>query len=194
MSDETTRDPSGDDSSNQNANGRPARKPSGRRRLLGWTVRIAVFIGIFVGVSQWQQSDLLPLGQAAPRFELQTLEGETVHLSNYQGKPVLLHFWATWCGVCRQEFSMLNTLQESLGDDAVLLSVVADGEVDELRTFADAHGLRYPILRATRSLLKQYRIGAFPTNYFLDADGKVKSRSVGLSTAWAMRARMSCAR
>jgi thiol-disulfide isomerase/thioredoxin len=162
--------------------------------LWSWLLRIVVFVGLFVAISQWQQADLVPHGEIAPDFKLRTLDGRQVQLADYRGKPVILHFWATWCGVCRQEFSMLNRLNDALEGNAVLLSVVADQGDPALADFVRDQGIRYPVLLGTRDVLKRYRIGAFPTNYFLDEAGNVTSRSVGLSTTWAMRTRLSCAR
>jgi peroxiredoxin len=157
-------------------------------------VRIAIFVGLFVAVSQWQQSGLLSRGEPAPDFTATTLDGRRVQLSDYRGKRVLLHFWATWCGVCRQEFGMLNRLHHSLAEDSVLLTVVADGDNPQLAEFVLAQGLDYPILRTERGVLTKYKVGAFPTNYFVDAAGMIRSRTVGLATSWSMRSRLSCAR
>jgi thiol-disulfide isomerase/thioredoxin len=171
-----------------------ASKQSALRKTLGWLIRFAVFAFIYVAISSWQNSDHVPEGKAAPGFTLSSLDGQSVSLEQYRGKSVLLHFWATWCGVCRQEFSMLNRLQQSLGDDAVLLTVVADSDNPELDAFVREQDIHYPVLKATPKLLAGYKVKAYPTNYFIAPDGTIASSSVGMSTEWASRARLSCAR
>ena len=171
-------------------NSHPFTRP--KPRVRAWVVRIALFVGVFVAVSYYQRWGLLPTGEPAPAFEASLLNGERVRLSDFRGKPLLLHFWATWCGVCRQEFSALNRLQASLGDEATLLAVVADSDAPNLDDFVQAQGLSYPIVRANRALLEDYKIQAFPTNYFVDGAGMIQSVTVGMSTSWAMRARLAC--
>ncbi len=173
----------------------PPPKAARGRQLLGWVLRIALFAGAFLAISSWQQSSLLPKGEPAPDFAVTELNGNPVSLSQFRGKPVLLHFWATWCGVCRQEFDALNSLYSDLEDSAVLLSVVADSEdVASLKQFVDTQGLQYPVLLASRKLLSEYKVGAFPTTYFINPAGEIVSRTVGMSTRWSMRARLACSK
>lgn len=150
---------------------------------------------VYFGITSWRERGLLEAERAAPPFSLSDLEGGTVALEQYRGKRVLLHFWATWCGVCRREFDALNAVQHSLTNDEVLVSIVADAEDPvAVREFAREHGLAYPVLLAEESTLRDYKIGAFPTNYFLDANGQVRDRTVGMSTRWALSARLDWAR
>lgn len=114
-------------------------------------------------------------------------------MADVDGKTTLIHFWATWCGVCRAEFSALNAIQRNLDSDQALLSVVADSEHPEfVRSFAKEHSLDYPILLGTDEVLERYRVQAFPTNYYVDQSGALKGTSVGLSTRWGMLLRLGC--
>ncbi len=164
------------------------------RRVRRWVLQALIVLGVFLTVSHWQTRDLLPHGETlAPQFALSDLEGRVVRLSDYQGKSVLLHFWATWCGVCRQEVGTLNALLDSLDEDQVLLTVVANGhDRDAVQTFMRERGVRYPVLLGSDAIIDQYRITIFPTNYFLDAEGHVTSTTVGMSTRWSFKARMGC--
>jgi len=171
----------------------PKPNTSTRRAVGAWVVRILVFVGMFALISQWQQSGLIDSGDRAPDFEATSVAGESVRLSDFRGKPVILHFWATWCGVCQREFAMLKALHDSIADEAVLLTIVVD-DTPDLEQFVEQRGLDYPILRGSRALIEQYKVNAFPTNYFLDAEGIVRSRTVGMTTRLAAQTRLSCAR
>jgi peroxiredoxin len=130
-------------------------------------------------------------GTPAPDFELRDLSGQSVSLSGLRGRKVVLHFFATWCGVCRAELPSVRSLHANLESDEALLAIAEDSDdVEALRAFALTHELEYPILLGTREVLRAYAVGAFPTNYYLNADGTVSSSTVGLSTRLGMALRL----
>ncbi len=125
--------------------------------------------------------------QPAPEFSLLDLAGNRVSLSAYRHKKVLLHFWATWCGVCRAELPSLRSLQRSLGPDEVLLTIVEDSDdAEAVRRFAREHELEYPVLLGTDAVRRAYRVRSFPTNYYVNGDGSIRTSTVGLSTRFGM--------
>jgi peroxiredoxin len=125
--------------------------------------------------------------QPAPEFSLLDLRGNRVSLSAYRHKKVLLHFWATWCGVCRAELPSLRSLQRSLGPDEVLLTIVEDSDdAEAVRRFAREHELEYPVLLGTDEVRRAYRVRSFPTNYYVNGDGSIRTSTVGLSTRLGM--------
>jgi hypothetical protein len=80
---------------------------------------------------------------------------------------------------------------DRLEPDEVLLSVAADSDDPErLRAFVREHDIRYPVLLADARILEDYRVDTFPTNYFLDKDGTVEDRTIGMSTRWGLSARL----
>lgn len=168
--------------------------PKKRSRLRRWALEIGVLAIVYFAITGFQGAGLLETGSVIPPLELQTLEGDVVSLQQLRGKSVILHFWATWCGACRREFSMLNSTQADLPKDTVLLTVVADGSNPALGAFKAEHQLTYPILKADDETVSRFQVSAFPTTYFIDPSGLISSRSVGLMTRWGLRARAGCAR
>lgn len=162
------------------------------RRVRRIAIEIGVFLLIMAGVFAWRGRNLLPDdGSAAPAVRLLTLDDRPVSLSDYAGKRVVLHFWATWCGTCSYEHGTLNAVQARLGPDEALLSVVADGDdVPKLRRIIAERGIAYPVLRADRAALAAFKVDQFPTNYYLDAAGRIVGSDVGISTRWGMRWRL----
>lgn len=172
----------------------PTRQPT-RTRWRRVLFEAALLGGVFLAASAWQTRQLVSSGLPAPAFDLPALDGSRTSLASLRGKRVLLHFWATWCGVCRQELSALNAVQDGLGAEEELVTIVADtDDRSALERFVREHGLRYPVLLGTPEVLRAFRIGAFPTNYYLSPDGIIRGQTVGMSTRLSFRARLALAR
>lgn len=154
-------------------------------------------------LTRCQTSDLLEGGEIAPEFATTDLDGTRVSLEDYAGRPLLLHFWATWCGICRQEFGALEALHRELqhsfgagnGQNLTprLVTLAADEDPRVVQSFVREHQLSYPVLLAPPPLLRAYKVHAFPTSYYLDADKRVHSGTIGMSSRWAMKTRLGCA-
>ncbi len=154
---------------------------------------VAVLVAVLIAVTLWQRRGLLGAGEPAPPLRLAALDGQVVDLADLRGKTVLLHFWATWCGVCRQEHGALAALDAERGPDEVLLTIAADDDPEVVRRYVAEEGLTYPVLLADRATLAAYKVSKFPTNYFVGPDGDLRARDVGMSTRWGLRARLGCA-
>ncbi len=140
---------------------------------------------MFAAVTAYQTRN--HVRQVAPDFALQDLRGHRTTLRDFRDKKVLLHFWATWCGVCKAELPSLRGLARNLAPDEAVVTVVEDSDdVEAVRRFAAEHELSYPILLGERAVLRAYGVGAFPTNYYLNGDGSIASTSVGISTRLGM--------
>jgi peroxiredoxin len=169
-----------------------------RRGVFGkhrWVLELAAVVALYVALSAYQGRHLIGTGETAPAFTLTALDGSRVSLESLRGKRTLVHFWATWCGVCRQEFGALNAVAAGLGKDEALVTVVADSDdAEAVRHFAEERGLHYPILLASDDVVRTYRVGAFPTNYFITPDGTIAAHTVGMSSRWSLNARLALAR
>lgn len=190
-----------DTSSGRTAEG-TATKSNARQR----TRRLLLEVGVaglgYAVFSRCQTANLLPGGETAPDFTTHQLDGSELRLDQLPAVPLLLHFWATWCGVCRQEFDALNALQRELTGPnknrtgqprPLLLTLAADEDREAVIACAKDNRLTYPIALATPALLALYRVKAFPTSYYLNSDRRVSASTVGMSTRWAMSRRLSCA-
>lgn len=156
-----------------------------------WAEDLVIFAALFGGVLAWQTRGLVPSGNAAPPFVLRDLDGRAWSLSSLAGKPVVLHFWAPWCGVCKTESPNVSSLYRAAGGDAAVISVaVAYGSVDEVRQFVREHGVDYPVLLGDDALMEAYRVSSLPTTYFLAKDGRIRHASVGYTTSLGLRARL----
>jgi thiol-disulfide isomerase/thioredoxin len=120
-------------------------------------------------------------GQTAPDFELLGLDGRPVRLSKLRGQPLLLNFWATWCGPCRQEMPLLQAAAERYADQGLVVVSVDVGEQPEtVRNYARSLGVEFPILLdATQDVSDLFRVYGLPTSFFLDRQGVVDFHLIG---------------
>jgi peroxiredoxin len=113
----------------------------------------------------------------APDFTLESINGDKVGLGKFRGKPVLLHFWATWCEPCREELPTIQRLYESLkgkGIEVVAISIDR-GNVDKVQKFVDDYHLTFPILLdPSQKVRRNYYILGLPTSYLIDSKGKLR--------------------
>jgi len=129
----------------------------------------------------------LGIGLKAPDFELINLSGESVKLSDYEGKKVMLNFWATWCPPCKAEMPDMQKFHEETGDDLVILAVNIDPEND-VAGFAEQMGINFPILIDKDYVVnKTYQIISIPTSYFIDEKGIIQYKHIGAMNIEAMR-------
>lgn len=121
-------------------------------------------------------------GHPAPDFALQTLEGKTIRLSDYKGKPVLVNFWATWCGPCRAEFPDFQKAWTDNADKLVIIGInnTSTDDKTQVPAFLDEFGVTYPIvLDESGDTAKAYNILGLPTSIFIDRDGVVREIFTG---------------
>jgi thiol-disulfide isomerase/thioredoxin len=123
-------------------------------------------------------------GKPAPEFALQSLDGKTVHLSDFRGKAVVVNFWATWCQPCRVEMPWFVEMQKQYGPDGLqILGINADEDAnaDELGKFAKGMGVNYPVLLGKEEVEQAYGgISFLPVTVYVDRDGNVVDKVFGL--------------
>ena len=135
---------------------------------------------VFAGCVGGSTSDL-SIGSKAPDFELYDLEGTIHKLSDFKGTPVLLNFWATWCGPCRSEIPHLEGVYEEWKDKDLTFFAVNVGEgSSDVTSFMDYYGFNMPVLLDNaKTVSRKYGVSGIPTTYFIDEDGIIQNRIVG---------------
>ena len=120
----------------------------------------------------------------APDFTVENADGTEVKLSDYEGKPIVLNFWASWCSPCKSEMPEFNAAWEELDGEVQFLMVnMTDGAretVESAREYVEGEGFTFPVLFDTNSEAAiAYSAYSLPTTYFIDAEGYVTARAVG---------------
>lgn len=112
----------------------------------------------------------------APDFTLKTLEGPNLRLEEYRGQVVLLNFWASWCGPCRQEMPILDRLHQRYEDTGfAVLGVNVEGETAPAQKIVDKTNVTFPVLiDEGQSVSELYSLEAMPSTVVIDRDGVVR--------------------
>ncbi|MDI7260667.1 MAG: TlpA disulfide reductase family protein [Thermodesulfobacteriota bacterium] len=127
---------------------------------------------------------------SAPDFTLKTLEDQEISLSGLRGKVVLLDFWATWCGPCRESIPHLIQLYRSYqeeGFELIGMSLDKKEEADKVRHFVRSMDIPYPIILAPEDVSKNYGITGLPTTILIDKEGRIRDKIVGFNSSIAQQ-------
>lgn len=131
------------------------------------------------------QVEVAPIvGAQAPDFALLDLEGELVRLADLRGHPILINFWATWCGPCRLEMPIMQQRFEEFGDQGfIILAINFDEPQAIVQAFNNEIGLTFPILLDPGAeVQRRYRMRGYPASFFVDRDGIIQAHHIGLMT------------
>lgn len=147
-------------------------------------------VAIVQAMEKEEKPDNLPglkIGVKAPDFEVKNLAGETVKLSDFQGKKVLLNFWATWCPPCKEEMPDMENFYKQAGDDVVILAVNIDPQYD-VNKFVTEMGITFPILLDEKDEVNSmYQVLTIPTTYFIDEEGIIRHKYISAMTEDIMK-------
>lgn len=121
------------------------------------------------------------VGKLAPDFKLTNLDGQEVSLNGFRGKPVLLNFWAIWCGPCRLEMPFLQEIYEEwTGKGLVVLAVNIQENPTKVKKFVENAGLTFPVLLSPGNKVPlSYNIRGIPATFLIDADGVIRDIKIG---------------
>jgi cytochrome c biogenesis protein CcmG, thiol:disulfide interchange protein DsbE len=117
----------------------------------------------------------------APKFSLPELTGKTLKLSDYRGKVILLDFWATWCGPCREEIPHFVELQNQLGDQGFqVIGVSMDDGPEPVRDFYRQFRMNYPVVMGNAKIGELYGgVLGLPIAFVIGRDGRIYSKHIG---------------
>ncbi|CAC9450013.1 hypothetical protein [uncultured Gammaproteobacteria bacterium] len=154
-----------------------------RKTILQWLLVIVAIVSFRI----YQQQDLVT--GMAPNFTSKTLSGEIINSKPLPNQAVLIHFWATWCGVCALENDNIQTLSE---DYRVLNIAMQSGTDAELKQYADEHNMRLDnmINDSSGSLARLFGVRATPSSFFVNPKGSIQFIEVGYVSTLGYKLRL----
>ncbi|RKQ37294.1 redoxin domain-containing protein [Oceanobacillus halophilus] len=126
----------------------------------------------------------LDIGNLAPDFELETLDGEVVTLSDFRGERVMINFWATWCPPCKAEMPDMEKFYQETNVTILAVNLTeTETNIQQIQRFVDDYNLTFPILLDKSILVAGlYAIQPIPTSYMIDTDGIIQFKTFGPMT------------
>jgi len=143
-------------------------------RLAWLMVPACAFLGL-LAFGLLSTGESLEPGDEAPSFEAPVLgEDSTIALSDYEGAPLVVNFWASWCEPCKEEAPLLNRAERIYGDDVEFLGVDIRDSLTDALAFSRASGMRYPSVRdESLDIYNDYGLTGQPETFFIDQDGVI---------------------
>ncbi len=124
-----------------------------------------------------------------PQIQNRLIDGSMFDTKKVQGKPLVIHFWATWCPTCKAEASNIQAVSKKY---EVLSIAVNSGSDEALKAYMKEQGLGYRVLNDTQGIwANKFKVEAFPTTFIYDGKGELKFTEVGYTTTAGLLARMA---
>jgi len=160
------------------------------KKVLAIVLQIVLLIAVYLGVKAYTQRDLVQ--DTPPALNATLLSGAKFNLTEYHlqtnDKPLLLHFWATWCPVCKLEESSITAISQ---DYPVITIAMQSGDNNALREYMRAEGLNFPVIVDENSTLaNRFGVKAVPVSFILNAQGKIVFIEAGYTSSWGLRFRL----
>jgi len=156
-------------------------------RWRSYAVNVLVFVIIVSGIRAWQQRDIV--NGAAPVLQGVTLAGQSYKLAARPGKPILVHFWATWCPICRAEQGSIAAIAHDHAD--VITVAMQSGSTEEVSRHMRELGIDFPVVNdSDGSISSAWGVHAVPASFIIAPDGKISFVEVGYTTGIGLRLRL----
>lgn len=149
-------------------------------------VEILALLLIYLAIKAYLQKDLA--AGSVPSITGTLLSEQAVDLESYRGEPLLLHFWATWCKVCKLEENSIDAISK---DHAVLTVAMNSGTNSDINDYLKDNNLSFPVINDNNGkLAQQFGVSGVPTSFIINPDGEIVYTEVGYTTSWGLRLRL----
>ncbi len=161
-------------------------KRDARAKWRGFAVNVLVVVAVVAGIRLWQQRDMA--SGAAPLLQGVTLAGRHYELPARPAHPVLVHFWATWCPVCRAEQGSIAAIAR---DASVITVAMQSGASQEVARYLQEQQLDFPVVNdADGRIAAAWGVHAVPASFIIAPDGRIRFVEVGYTTEAGLRLRL----
>ncbi|MCM3756834.1 thiol-disulfide oxidoreductase ResA [Sporosarcina aquimarina] len=148
-----------------------------KRLFIRGAILLVLAAAIVFALTSKKETKVLAVGDKAPNFELQDMNGKKVKLSDYEGQGVFLNFWGTWCPPCKKEMPYIEKHSKEFTNKGVQVLSVNIGESEfKVNTFINQYGLTFPVLIDKNKSVSRnsYNVVPLPTTMLIDKNGVIK--------------------
>lgn len=151
-----------------------------------WLIDLTVILLVIFVVRGYQQRDVIT--GIAPPIQGHYLDNTILDWQAFKGQPYMIHFWASWCPICRFEENSIAAIAE---DYPVLTVAAWSGDENSVRNYLQERGLKLPVLVDEDGLYAEaYGLHGVPATFIVDAEGVIQFAEVGYSSEWGLRLRL----
>lgn len=160
-----------------------------KTRLLVVIGVIGIVLMVTFGLNQTTTQSQEPnvgydIGFTAPDFTLKTLDGKTIKLSDYRGKPVYLNFWTSWCPACKEEMPEIEKFYERNKDrvEILTINITYSDKIPDVKELLAKNNAQFPVLldeNSNHSVTDLYGVYGIPASFFIDKNGVIREHHVG---------------
>ncbi|MEQ1916861.1 MAG: protein disulfide oxidoreductase [Gallionella sp.] len=157
------------------------------KKWRGYAINALIFIVLVVGIRTWQQRDMV--SGVAPTLQGVLLNGTPYQLPIHPDRPVLVHFWATWCPICRTEQGSIDAIAHDRSDTITI--AMQSGSDAQVTSYMREQGIALPVLNdSDGKISKAWGVHAVPASFIIAPDGKISFVEVGYTTSIGLRLRL----
>ena len=157
-----------------------------KKRWVKITLEVLFFVVLFLGIRAYTQRDMI--SGIAPQIQAITINQQSFDLHSEQQKPVLVHFWASWCGICKLEQSSIDALSK---DYKVMTIAMQSGSDEEVQAYLSEHDLSFDVINDVEGdFVSAYGVRGVPTSFVVNSNNEITASEVGYTTGWGLRFRM----
>ena len=157
------------------------------RKWRGYAINVLLFVVLVVGIRSWQQRDMV--SGPAPTLQGVLLNGTPYQLPAHLDRPVLVHFWATWCPICRAEQGSIDAIAHDRSDTITI--AMQSGSDAQVASYMREQGIALPVLNDSDGRIsKAWGVHAVPASFIIDSNGQISFVEVGYTTSIGLRLRL----
>ena len=156
------------------------------KRWVKITLEVLFFVVLYMALRAYMQRDMI--SGIAPPIQATTIQQQSFNLETTRPKPVLVHFWATWCGICKLEQDSIQALSK---DYNVITVAMQSGSDQEVQAYLDENKLDFDVINDVEGdFVRAYGVRGVPASFIVNSKNQITASEVGYTTGWGLRLRL----